>query len=273
MALPDFLIIGAMKSGTSTLHKQIEAQPGVFMTTPKEPNFFSDEDVYAKGLAWYESLFDGAAEGDLKGEASTHYTKLPTHPKTLERMAKVLTAPKLIYLIRDPMERAVSHYLHEWTEGVMGSDPIAEFANHPEISAYSQYAMQIGPYVEQFGRDAILVLRTEDLKSDPQGTLSRVGAHLGRDDFVWDDTIGAQNVSAERMRLLPFHSILVDSRVAQILRRSLVPKRLRTMIREARAPKSRPELPDDLRAKLQTEFDADRARLIEMFPDLGDSRS
>ncbi len=60
MSLPDFLIVGAMKCGTSTLAAQLGAQPGLFMTTPKEPNFFSDDDVYARGMAWYRALFDAA---------------------------------------------------------------------------------------------------------------------------------------------------------------------------------------------------------------------
>ena len=58
--LPHFLVIGAMKSATSTLHNQLAAQPGIFMSTPKEPNFFSDDTVYAQGLAWYHGLFSGA---------------------------------------------------------------------------------------------------------------------------------------------------------------------------------------------------------------------
>ena len=102
-----------MKCGTSTLQAQLAAQPGIFMTTPKEPNYFSDDPVYARGAAWYRGLFDGAAPGDLTGEASTHYTKLPTYPETLARMTAVVPAARLIYILRDPVERAVSHYLHE----------------------------------------------------------------------------------------------------------------------------------------------------------------
>ncbi len=83
---PDFIIIGAMKCGTSTLYEQLAAQPGVFMCTPKEPNFFSDDRIYANGLDWYRGLFAPAPAGALCGEASTHYTKLPTHPATLERL-------------------------------------------------------------------------------------------------------------------------------------------------------------------------------------------
>ncbi len=266
MSRPDFLIIGAMKCGTSTLQAQLAAQPGIFMTTPKEPNYFSDDDVFAKGAAWYDGLYDGAQPGDLTGEASTHYTTLPTHPKTLERMAARLTAPKLIYLMRDPLERAVSHYIHEWTQGVMGDDPVAAFERHPELVAYSRYAMQLEPFVECYGREAILLLRLEQMKADPQGTLTRVGSFLGREGLIWDHDMGAQNVSAERVRRLPLHGLIVDNPVATALRRALVPQSVRRWIRESRQMKARPELPETLKARLREIFAEDQARLAALFP-------
>ncbi|MEM1409443.1 MAG: sulfotransferase, partial [Pseudomonadota bacterium] len=82
---PDFCIIGAMKCGTTTLAYQLGAQEGVFITDPKEPNFFSDDDQYAKGIDWYTSLFSTAPRGAFLGEASTHYTKFPTYPVAAER--------------------------------------------------------------------------------------------------------------------------------------------------------------------------------------------
>jgi hypothetical protein len=122
---PDFLIIGAMKCGTTTLAAQLAEQAGIFITSPKEPNFFSDDDIFANGLAWYEALFEGAAHGDIKGEASTHYTKLPTYPRTVERVRSVLKAPRLVYIIRNPLERAVSHFIHEWSVGNFSDDFMA----------------------------------------------------------------------------------------------------------------------------------------------------
>ena len=85
---PDFIIIGAMKCATSTLHEQLALQPGCFMTSPKEPCFFSDDDVYAQGLDWYGGLFEATPTGARCGESSTHYTKLPTHARTVERMLR-----------------------------------------------------------------------------------------------------------------------------------------------------------------------------------------
>lgn len=264
--LPDFLIIGAMKCGTTTLAVQLAHQDDVFMTTPKEPNFFSDDDVWARGAAWYRALFAGAAPGALKGEASTHYTKLPTHPDTLGRMSTLLDRPKIIYMIRNPVERAVSHYIHEWTQGEMGDDPIAAFAHHPEIVAYGQYGMQVSPYVAQFGAQAVFLTSLEQLKADEQGELDRIGAFLGR-PLVWQDDIGAQNVSANRSRRLPLHGLIVDNPVATLLRRALVPKAIRARIREGRQMAERPQLPDTLREAIEISFSEDRAVLAQLFPD------
>ncbi|MBW4710790.1 sulfotransferase domain-containing protein [Roseobacter sp. YSTF-M11] len=264
---PDFLIIGAMKSGTTTLQTQLAAQDGVFMTTPKEPNFFSDDDVYARGAGWYHSLFDAAAPGDLKGEASTHYTKLPTYPQTVPRMAAMLEAPRLIYVIRDPVARAVSHYIHEWSEGRMDRDPVAAFATHAELVEYGRYPRQLAPFIAEFGLPSIYLTSLEQLKTDPEGELRRIGDHLGAGPFVWDHGIGAQNVSAERVRRLPLQGLLVDNPLATMLRRTLVPKSVRTRIRLARTHGDRPALPADLRHRLERTFTPDRTALAELFPD------
>lgn len=272
MILPDFMIIGAMKCGTSTLQAQLAAQPGVFMTTPKEPNYFSDDPVFAKGADWYGALYDGAAPGDLKGEASTHYTKLPTYPDTLPRLEAALKAtgapdPRLIYMIRNPVARAVSHYIHEWTMGVMSGDIDAAFDRHPELISYSCYGQQIAPFVARFGADRIFVTSQEELRRAPQEVLTRTARFLGLPDTpVWKDDLGAMNVSAERIRRLPLHGLLVDNPVATVLRRTLVPQALRDRIRKSRQMDTRPELSDARRARLQETFAQDYARLREMFP-------
>ena len=265
MSLPDFLIVGAMKCGTSTLAAQLAAQPGLFMTTPKEPNFFSDEDVWARGEGWYRGLFAGAEPGDLKGEASTHYTKLPTYPATLPRMGALLEAPRIVYMIRNPVARAVSHYIHEWTEGMMGDDMVAAFAHHPELIEYGRYGMQIAPYVERFGAKNVLLTSLETLTAAPEEEFARIGAFLGR-PVAWRADLGPQNVSAERSRRLPLHGLLVGNPVATFLRRAFVPKSIRTRIREGRRMEKRPEMPDTLRQGIEAHFAEDREMLAGLFP-------
>ena len=97
--LPDFLIIGAMKCATSTLHEQLALQKGIFMTDLKEPNFFSDDDQYNQGMDYYLAHFREASTVDLAGESSTHYTKLPTYPQTIERIKQHLPHAKFIYIV------------------------------------------------------------------------------------------------------------------------------------------------------------------------------
>lgn len=269
MALPDFLIIGAMKCGTSTLAAQLDAQAGLFMTTPKEPNFFSDDAIHTQGLGWYEQLFDAAMPGDLKGEASTHYAKLPTYPETVARMGAVLEAPRLVYMVRDPIERAVSHFIHEWTEGRMDGDPVAAFEQHLELIEYGLYAKQLAPFIARYGLEAICLTSLERVKVAPQAELERVCAHIGLSRMpVWQTDMGSQNVSAERIRKLPLHGLLVDNPIAATLRRTLVPKSIRNRIRAARSFGTRPEVPADLRRRLAARFAPDQAELATLFSGL-----
>lgn len=264
--MPDFVIVGAMKCGTSTLAAQLGAQPGMFMTTPKEPNFFSDDAVFGQGLSWYQNLFAEAAAGDLKGEASTHYTKRPTHPQALPRLASVLPDVRLIYLIRDPLARAVSHYIHEWSQGVIAGDLDGAFDKHPELVEYGRYGAQIAPWVEAFGAERIHVDTLEAMQSAPQAVLDRVGRHLGRKDLVWTDDLARVNVSTERLRRGRLDRVLIYSRPATWLRRRLVPQALRDRIKAGRRMPSKPALSDSRRKTLETIFAEDRARLHALFP-------
>jgi hypothetical protein len=264
---PDFILIGAMKCGTSTLQTQLAAQRGVFMTTPKEPNYFSDDDVFARGADWYAGLFAGAPEGALTGEASTHYTKLPTYPDTLARMQAALPDLRLIYMIRDPVTRAVSHYIHEWTERRAGSDAEAAFRSNSEFVDYGRYGMQITPFIEAYGSDNVLLTSLETVKADPDAEFARIAEFLGLPPGAgWKHDLEAQNVSSQRMRRLPLQGLLIDNPVAAALRRTLVPAGLRQQIRAARQMDTRPDIPADLRARMEEVFLEDRAVLAGHFP-------
>jgi hypothetical protein len=268
VALPDFVIIGAMKCGTTTLQEQLAAQPGVFMSTPKEPNFFSDDPVWAKGLGWYESLFADAPPGALKGEASTHYAKLPTYPACADRLAATLPDARLIYVTRDPFARLVSHYIHEWTMGVIRTDLETALTRHPELVAYGRYAMQLAPYVARFGRERILLTSLERLEAEPDAEFARIGAFLGAPaPFVWRRDLGPANVSAERIRRLPFAHLLIDHPVAAALRRTFAPKALREFVKDRLRMKRRPVLSEAARARLAPVFEEDRAALARLFPE------
>ena len=265
MSLPDFLVIGAMKCGTSTLAAQLGAQPGIFMTEPKEPNFFSDDRVYAKGLDWYRSLFAAAGQDDLKGEASTHYTKLPTHPHSSERMHRHLPHARLVYVMRDPIDRMVSHYIHAWSrrEVDLGIDHAVR--ERPEFVAYSSYAMQLTPWIERFGRERILPVFFERLTRDPQREFERVGRFIGcQGPIRWEPEVGAKNVSAERLRYGPRLERVLSAPLFRSLRRSLLPESARDRIKSRWRMKDRPRLSETARAYCVERLDQDLQRLGTM---------
>ena len=265
--LPDFIIVGAMKCGTSTLAAQLGSQNSVFMTTPKEPNFFSDDDVFARGMAWYQDLFAPAEPGMLKGEASTHYTKLPTYPDTVSRLQSTLPDVKIVYLIRNPMTRAISHFIHEWSQGVLDKDVEKALTTHPEIREYGCYGAQIRPFVEAFGREQILLTSLEQLQADQDGELNRIAAFLGVEErAVWNHELSRVNASSERIRTNKVLDWIIANPVTTELRRRLVPQALRSQIRKSLTIQERPEIPASQKADLRRAFEADRLELATYFP-------
>lgn len=255
---PDFMIIGAMKCATSTLHEQLAIQPGIFMTELKEPNFFSDDDQYAKGIEWYLSHFESAPVGALRGESSTHYTKLPTYPKTIERIKQHRPDVKLIYVMRHPIDRLVSQYIHEWTQRVISVDINRAIAKHPELIEYSRYSRQLEPYFEAFGRERVLPVFFERAIKFPQQELDRVCQFIGyAGQPVWDTQLSAQNVSVERMRKSNWRDFLVEAPLLSDLRKQFVPKNFRNWAKSLWTMKKKPELQPEQIERLKAIFDED----------------
>ena len=265
LRLPDFVIIGAMKSATSSLYQQLVQQQGIFMCSPKEPNFFSDADQYANGMAWYSGLFAHAPDGSLLGEASTHYTKLPTYPLAVERLKEHLPDARLVYVMRHPVDRLVSHYIHEWSTGVYRCGIEEAVNKYPELIAYGRYAMQLEPYFGAFGRDAVLPVFFDRLVREPQAELERICRFIGyRGQPVWVEELKPDNVSTERVRKFPFYELLVESGPAIWLRRRFIPQGLRDAVKTRLRMRDRPVLRDEARARLEAEFDHDLAQLGQL---------
>lgn len=262
MRLPQFIIVGAMKSATSSLQEQLVVQPGIFMSEPKEPNFFSDDDQFARGMDWYTGLFAEAGEGALLGEASTHYTKLPTHPNAVARLKQHVPEARFVYVMRHPVDRLVSHFIHEWSMGIYNCEIGQAVTRYPELVAYGQYAMQLKPYFDAFGKDAVLPVFFDRLIREPQAELERVCRFIGYDGSpVWQHGLKPSNVSSERIRRFPLYGLLVDSGPATWLRRSLVPQSWRDAVKGRLTMTKRPELDASTRAGLEEAFDRDLAEL------------
>ncbi len=175
--LPDFIVIGAMKAGTTTLFEYLTKHPDVFMCDPKEPQFFSRNKVFDKGEKWYRTLFSDKQENQICGEASTCYSRAPHFEDAAGRMAEMIPDAKLIYILRHPVERAYSHYkwnaqqyhMHR-TEVVQTFEEALEATS--EFVDSSNYMLQIENYLKHYDREKLLVLTLDDLKSQPAEVLN-----------------------------------------------------------------------------------------------------
>ncbi|MCS6942440.1 MAG: sulfotransferase [Geminocystis sp.] len=258
---PDFIIIGAMKCATTTLHEQLARQPGIFMTKLKEPNFFSNDEEYEKGIYWYFSLFSGAKQEDICGESSTHYTKLPTYPHTVERMKGHLPDVKLIYVMRHPIDRLISQYIHEWTQRVINTDINLAIDTHPELIAYSRYSMQIKPYFEAYGKEKVLPVFFERLLKNPQEELERICHFIGYNSRPKWHELGAVNDSSQRMRPRAWRDFLVEMPILKTIRKKLIPKQIRDWVKGFWMMKKRPQIKEDKLKPLRSIFDEELATL------------
>jgi hypothetical protein len=255
---PDFIVIGAMKSATSTLHNQLSAQPGIFMSSPKEPNFFSDDKVYSQGLDWYSGLFNEAVAENICGESSTHYTKLPDYPQTIQRLKAAIPQPKLIYVMRHPVDRLISHYMHQWSEGVISCDINQAIDRYPELVDYSCYGMQITPYLQEFGSDAVLPLFFDNLKNSKDKALNRVGEFIGcTEPLTWIDDLTQDNQSSQRIRKFYGYELLVNWKPMAWVRKNLIPQSLRNRVKKQLIMQQRPQISDVQRERITEIFNRD----------------
>jgi len=106
--LPDFIIIGAAKSGTTSLVQHMLQHPRIYISDPKEPCFFDENENWKMGIDWYSSLYINAKEDQICGEASTNYTRWPQVMNVPAKIKSIIPNVKLIYLLADPSKRAYS---------------------------------------------------------------------------------------------------------------------------------------------------------------------
>jgi hypothetical protein len=203
MPLPDFLIAGVPKAGTTALHAALSPHPGLYLSKVKEPKFFlSDGPPPAEGgpgdvqtyqehvwrRADYEALFAPAPAGTLRGEATPFYLyDLAAH----DRIKNLTPNAKLILLLRDPVDRAHSNWTHLWNAGLEPEPDFltacraeeerkaAGWADFWHYIGLGRYGRQVQHLYEVFPREQVLLLRYRDLKDAPAATLDRVCDFLG----------------------------------------------------------------------------------------------
>ena len=197
MTLPNFLVGGAPKAGTTALYNYLRQHPEICMSDPKETFFFTDE--YERGVEWFSQCFDHCGPEKAIGEAST--TTL-YEPKAPERVQEVLGAPKFLFVLRDPVERAYSEYLFFVHKGrIPAKISFADVVLQKE-SEYAERILEMGryePYLsrfeEAFGREEMKILIHQEFRSAPESTLEKVFRFLDVDDTFRPDALEKHNVT------------------------------------------------------------------------------
>lgn len=269
MTLPDFLIAGAQKAGTTWLARRLAQHPRVYMADG-EPHFFDRRHNFQKGADWYASLFDGAAESQMVGEKTPDYMWAWVHGLTkghLTRMpgriSDLLPEVRLIFLLRDPVERAVSATKHlvisgrlaPWhdLDALLAGDKRELLKGHGVITK-GCYARQLAAYLEHFPRERILVLIfEEDVVRSPRRGLSKVCRFLQIDErFDFSDVETPENPSRADLLLIAMR---------WLSQRGLVPSGVPDRIPPC-GPVWRPSVSQETRSRLAERYREENRKLF-----------
>lgn len=276
--MPTFLVIGAMKAGTTSLYHYLRAHPDVFMPLVKELDFFVEHANWRRGLAWYARQFEGAEGVTAVGEASTAYTKFPTVAGVPERIAAHLPDIRLIYVIRDPIDRMRSHYRHRLAAGSERAPLGRAVRRTPVYLNCSRYALQLERYLEHFPRERILVVTSEDLLHARASTMQRVYGFLEVDESFVPGVIEQEFYRTEdRATFSPaawgvrrtLKRYLPGAKRAKELVDTVAPKVLSGMLGRSDRERPAPEaaLDDRLRSELVALLKDDVGRLRRYMPE------
>lgn len=278
--LPNFFIVGAAKSGTTSLHGYLRWHPEVFLPDRKEPHFFVD--FPTKGIndrGEYERLFEGGRNAKAIGDASTGYLYAEESPRRIHSM---IPGARIIILLRNPVDMAYSLWHHNVRHGnedlsfeeALAAEPLRRAEpgrllarhrwpyNHYYV-ARALYYPQVKRYVDTFGMDRLFVRRFEDMKKDPSGLVGAVERFLGIDEAYTPDFVVYNRGVTPRFSALarvltraPGWVTTLGRRVPQSMRRRLTG--LLNRVNDRPAPRMDPRT----RAMLQATFRED-LRLLE----------
>src|SRR4030095_485792 len=173
-----FLVIGAMKAGTTSLFNDLVQNPAIHLPK-KEPSYLTRYSV-AEACEAYGRLFHAARGDQLVGDASTGYSMLPRYTGVAERAAVCFGRDvRILYLVRNPIHRALSHHYHALSYGEAHPDPSVALRNDPNFLAVSRYAMQLEPWRTLFPENQIRVIVAEEYFAAPHETIAEISGFLG----------------------------------------------------------------------------------------------
>jgi hypothetical protein len=263
MTLPNFLICGAGKSGTTSLWAVLRQHPDIYMPQLKEPTFFAGEvtpsSSYYRGLTWYEGLFANVNGESAIGEASVAYLFDPVTPSLIKRH---LGEPRLLFCLRDPAERAYSHYWQEQRRGIklpmFDEVVVHQLSPFDRLIRSGRYGTHLSRYFAHFPAERILCLRYEHLRDNPAALYRQVCEFLGVPfrELSVDHNIRYNASTVLRSDLLE-RSVL-RSRSLMVMVKQLLPERLHNtgrlvlqrLKRLNRKPMRYPKMSQEARARL-----------------------
>ena len=291
--MPNFLVIGAAKAGTTSLYRYLRSHPDIYLSPIKEPKYFAfpetrpffvgpdsnrrnqDPTIIWK-LEEYRQLFDGRTYQAAAGEVSPQYIYCECSPGSIR---KLIPDAKLIAILRDPTDRAFSHFCHSRRDG---REPLSNFAaalaaEDKRIAAgwwfnfhyrnRGYYAKQLKRYLELFPREQILVLLYDDMVSNCPALLRKICAFLGVDENFEFDTTEHHNVTYGIPRSISFNRFLNSVGPTKRFIRTLLPADFRlsafhkfTAINLGPKPRLDPEV----RRQLVAEFKPDIEELQKL---------
>lgn len=203
--LPDFFVIGAARAGTTSLAKYLDPHPGVFMSARKELNFFNRVEPAPELVARYSWNFRHARPDQVAGEASPSYLHSADAPR---RLASVVPEARLVAILRNPIDRAYSHYWwrrlwpaedREFAEAIC--DELAGRAPRGrDYLSFGRYHEQLERVVSHYPREAVLVLLLDDLQHDAAAVFTDVCLHIGAASDVHPAIVGERINSTVRIR-------------------------------------------------------------------------
>lgn len=262
---PDLIVIGAMKCASSTVCAYFEDHPDVFMVPRCEPNYFSHDENFAKGVQWYEDHFTDFAGQAYCGEGSNYYSARALYPETAARMAAYNPKMKIIYMVRDPMKRIVSAWVQTRVDSGDAVPPSVDEAVRamPDLFiGQSLYWHNLEPYRALFPEAQIFVGFMEDLKREPEAFFSRLCAFLG----VAEHTIerSHQNPSAGKYVPSAGYTAVNKLPLTGLLKRAL-PDSLKQMVKQKVLSTKIDSLPDfsvDARTQVLEQIAPDAKALL-----------
>lgn len=180
----DCIILGAMKSGTTSLYHLLSQHPEIDVGWKSEMNFFNKYINYNDHINEYESYFNKNRKINI--EVSTSYTaRLDENNRVYNRIKNYNSQMKFIYIIREPFDRTLSHYMHVYQTGSIDEKDFNKaLFIYPELIARSKYFSQIKPFVDEFGKGSILLITSDELRSNNKKTLRKIFEFLNVDDIA-----------------------------------------------------------------------------------------